>query len=114
MDKSPVDKFYEWHAAELKDLEENGPKKRRGRKPSKKQYFTYITDQAIHAYNEEESYQKRNLLIFVTASIVSRGGSPVRENIQNITPQSIFKDPVILTPTGTIRRNFKEQAGLDE
>ena len=32
-----------------------------------------------------ESYQKRNLLIFVTASIVSRGGSPVRENIQNIT-----------------------------
>ena len=55
-----------------------------------------------------ESYQKRNLLIFVTASIVSRGGSPVRENIQNITPQSIFKDPVILTPTGTIRRNFKE------
>ena len=61
-----------------------------------------------------ESYQKRNLLIFVTASIVSRGGSPVRENIQNITPQSIFKDPVILTPTGTIRRNFKEQAGLDE
>ena len=55
-----------------------------------------------------ESYQKRNLLIFVTASIVSRGGSPVRENIQNITPQSIFKDPVILTPTGTIRRNFKD------
>ena len=61
-----------------------------------------------------ESYQKRNLLIFVTASIVSRGGSPVRENIQNITPQSIFKDPVILTPTGTIRRNFKEAAALDE
>lgn len=61
-----------------------------------------------------ESYQKRNLLIFVTASIVSRGGSPVRENIQNITPQSIFKDPVILTPTGTIRRNFKEGGGVDE
>ena len=38
---SPVDKFYIWHAAEMKDLEENGPKKRRGRKPSKKQYFTY-------------------------------------------------------------------------
>ena len=54
-----------------------------------------------------ESYQKRNLLIFVSASIVSRGGSPVREVIQNISPQSIFKDPVIMTPTGTIRRNFK-------
>jgi len=58
-----------------------------------------------------ESYQKRNLLIFVSASIVSRGGSPVREVIQNISPQSIFKDPVIMTPTGTIRRVFKgEQA----
>jgi general secretion pathway protein D len=61
-----------------------------------------------------ESYHKRNLLIFVSASIVSRGGSPVRENIQNISPQSIFKDPVILTPTGTIRRNFKEGDGLAE
>ena len=46
----PVDKFYEWHEAEMKDLEENGPRKKRGRKPSKKQYFTYITDQAIIAY----------------------------------------------------------------
>jgi general secretion pathway protein D len=54
-----------------------------------------------------ESYQKRNLLIFVSASIVSRGGSPVQEMIQNISPQSIFKDPVIMTPTGTIRRVFK-------
>jgi general secretion pathway protein D len=61
-----------------------------------------------------ESYHKRNLLIFVSASIVSRGGSPVRETIQNISPQSIFKDPVILTPTGTIRRNFKEGDGIAE
>ena len=58
-----------------------------------------------------ESYQKRNLLIFVSASIVSRGGSPVREVIQNISPQSIFKDPVIMTPTGTIRRTFKGELG---
>ena len=57
---SPVDKFYKWHAAEMKDLEENGPKKRRGRKPSKKQYFTYITDRAIIAYNFEPSWAKRN------------------------------------------------------
>ena len=57
--------------------------------------------------SQAESYQKRNLLIFVSASIVSRGGSPVREVIQNISPQSIFKDPVIMTPTGTIRRAFK-------
>jgi general secretion pathway protein D len=59
-----------------------------------------------------ESYQKRNLLIFVSASIVSRGGSAVREVVQNISPQSIFKDPVIMTPTGTIRRSFKEDMGI--
>ncbi len=58
-----------------------------------------------------ESYQKRNLLIFVSASIVSKGGSPVREVIQSISPQSIFKDPVIMTPTGTIRRTFKDEEG---
>jgi len=58
--ESPVDKFYIWHAAEMKDIEENGPKKRRGRKPSKKQYFTYITDKAIIAYNFEPSFAKRN------------------------------------------------------
>ena len=57
---SAVDKFYEWHAAEMKDLEENGPRVRRGRKPTKKQYFTYITDQAIIAYNNEPSWSKRN------------------------------------------------------
>ena len=62
--------------------------------------------------SQAESYQKRNLLIFVSASIVSRGGSPVREVIQNITPQSIFKDPVIMTPTGTIRREFKGELGV--
>ena len=60
-----------------------------------------------------ESYQKRNLLIFVSANIVSRGGSPVRETIQNISPQSIFKDPVIMTPTGTIRRSFKGTEGVE-
>ena len=61
-----------------------------------------------------ESYQKKNLLIFVSASIVSRGGSPVREIIQNIGPQSIFKDPVIMTPQGTIRRNFKGGSNIGE
>lgn len=61
-----------------------------------------------------ESYQKRNLLIFVSASIVSKGGSPVREVIQSITPQSIFKDPVIMTPTGTIRRTFNAEKNVAE
>ena len=57
---SPVDKFYEWHAAELKDIEENGPRKRRGRKPSKKQYFTYMNEKAIVAFNKETNQQLRN------------------------------------------------------
>ena len=57
---SPVQAYYVWLEAELRDLEENGPKKRRGRKPSKKQYFTYITDQAIIAYNFEPDWNKRN------------------------------------------------------
>ena len=57
---SPVDNFYIWLEAELKDIEENGPRVRRGRKPSKKQYFTYITDKAIIAYNSEPKWSKRN------------------------------------------------------
>jgi len=56
----PVDLFYEWHAAELADFEANGPKKRRGRKPTKNMYFTYMTDKAIVAYNTDPSYAKRN------------------------------------------------------
>ena len=57
-----------------------------------------------------ESYSKRNLMIFVTASIVSRGGSPTRERIQSIDDSSIFRHPVLLTPTGPIRRNFRDAA----
>ena len=60
---SPVDKFYEWLEADKLRIEEESKlpkKKRRGRKPTKKQYFTYITDQAIVAYNNEEDYMKRN------------------------------------------------------
>jgi len=59
-DNSPVDKFYIWLAAEYADFEANGPKKRRGRKPTKNMYFTYMTDQAIIAYNKETSQSKRN------------------------------------------------------
>ena len=57
---SAVDKFYEWHKAEMEYLDENGPRKKRGRKPTKKQYFTYMTDKAIIAYNSEPSWSKRN------------------------------------------------------
>ncbi len=57
---SAVDDFYKWLEEELAEIEENGPRKRRGRKPTKKQYFTYINEKAIIAYNKEESFSKRN------------------------------------------------------
>ena len=53
---SAVNEFYKWVEIE----ETLPPKKRRGRKPSKKQYFTYITQEAIIAYNNETNYSLRN------------------------------------------------------
>ena len=55
-DISPVDKFYIWLEEERIRLEEEAKlpkKKKRGRKPTKKQYFSYINEQAIIAYNKE-------------------------------------------------------------
>lgn len=57
---SPVQQFYIWLEQELKDLEQNGPKVKRGRKPSKKQYFTYINEKAIVAFNKETNQSLRN------------------------------------------------------
>jgi len=62
---SPVDKFYIWLEEEKAQQEADAllpKKKRRGRKPTKKMYFTPTTDQAIHAYNLEEQYSKKNRL----------------------------------------------------
>jgi hypothetical protein len=53
---SAVDDFYKW----VKIEETLPPKARRGRKPSKKQYFTYITQEAIIAFNKESNYSLRN------------------------------------------------------
>ena len=51
-----VDDFYKWLEVENSDV----PTKRRGRKPSKKQYFTYVTEKAIVAYNSESDQNLRN------------------------------------------------------
>ena len=40
-----------------------------------------------------ESNQTRSLIMFVSAKIASAESSPDRENIQNNTSQSTFKDP---------------------
>ena len=45
-------------------------------------------------------------------SLMAGGNHATAEVIQNISPQSIFKDPVIMTPTGTIRRTPKGGAQI--
>jgi general secretion pathway protein D len=51
-----------------------------------------------------ETSQKRNLMIFVTANIISPGGAPANQSIQNITPGSVFQNPTIVTPNRSIPR----------
>jgi len=87
---SAVDKFYKWHAAEMKDIEENGPRKKRGRKPTKKQYFTYITDKAIIAYNNEPSWSKRNK---VFKEFINYPFNKLVENIYHTFKFSYFDVP---------------------
>ncbi|WP_414664940.1 type II secretory pathway, component PulD [Horticoccus sp. 23ND18S-11] len=45
-----------------------------------------------------ESAQKRNLLIFVTANLVSPGGSPKKQSLKNTPANSLFQNPTIVTP----------------
>lgn len=55
--------------------------------------------------SEGESNQKRNLLIFVTANLVSPGGSLKKQNLRGVTPNSLFQNPTIVTPGGSVDRN---------
>jgi len=50
--------FYDW----LKTHEPDDDGIKRGRKPSKKQYFTIVTENAIVAYNNESDEHERNKL----------------------------------------------------
>jgi general secretion pathway protein D len=45
-----------------------------------------------------ESAQKRNLLIFVTANLVSPGGSPKKQNLATTPSNSVFQNPTLVTP----------------
>ncbi len=47
-----------------------------------------------------ESAQKRNLLIFVTANLVSPGGSPKRQALRGLPANSIYRNATIVTPAG--------------
>lgn len=51
-----------------------------------------------------ESSQKRNLLIFVTANLVSPGGSLKQQTVRDVPAGTMFQNPTIVTPTGTLPR----------
>jgi general secretion pathway protein D len=57
--------------------------------------------------SEGETRQKRNLLIFVTANMVSPGGSPARQNYRNVDANSLFQNPTIMTPSGSVNRGIE-------
>ncbi len=48
-----------------------------------------------------ESSQKRNLLIFVTANLVSPGGSPKKQPLRGTPPSSQYQNPTWVTPGGS-------------
>ena len=54
--------------------------------------------------SEGETTQKRNLLIFVTANLVSPGGSPKKQELPNVAPSSAFQNPSLVTPGGAVER----------
>lgn len=58
--------------------------------------------------SEGETRQKRNLLIFVTANMISPGGSPARQNYRNVDANSLFQNPTIMTPSGSANRGIDE------
>lgn len=55
-----------------------------------------------------ESSQKRNLLIFVTANLVSPGGSPARQDYAEVEPNALFQQPTIVTPGGAVNRTVDD------
>ena len=57
--------------------------------------------------SEGETRQKRNLLIFITANLVSPGGSPSRQNYRNVNANSLFQNPTIMTPSGSVNRSIE-------
>ncbi|MDP0498015.1 MAG: type II secretory pathway, component PulD [Verrucomicrobiota bacterium JB024] len=55
-----------------------------------------------------ETSSKKNLLIFVTANLISPGGSPSGQRLRNVEANSLFQNPIIVTPGGGISREVSE------
>lgn len=58
--------------------------------------------------SEGESTQKRNLLIFVTANLISPGGSPQRQDFRAVEPGALFQNPTMVTPGGAVNRGIQD------
>jgi general secretion pathway protein D len=54
--------------------------------------------------SQGESTQKRNLLIFVTANLVSPGGSLQKQGVAGGPAGSLYQNPTLVTPAGTVER----------
>ena len=54
--------------------------------------------------SQGETSQKRNLLIFVTANLVSPGGSPKKQSLDGVASSSAYQNPTLVTPGGAARR----------
>jgi len=59
--------------------------------------------------SEGETSQKRNLLIFVTANLISPGGSPQQQQFRSVEPGALFQNPAIVTPGGSVSRGSSEE-----
>ncbi len=59
--------------------------------------------------SEGETTLKRNLLIFVTANLISPGGSPARQQFTNVEPGTLFQNPTIVTPGRAVSRGAKSE-----
>ncbi|MBC8008733.1 MAG: type II secretory pathway, component PulD [Burkholderiales bacterium] len=51
-----------------------------------------------------EASTKRNLLVFVTANLVSPGGSLKKQSLKGVVPSSMFQNPTVVTPGGSEAR----------
>jgi general secretion pathway protein D len=55
--------------------------------------------------SEGETAQKMNLIIFVTANLVSPGGSPAKQTLEDTRPNSLFQNPTLISPGGILSRD---------
>lgn len=60
-----------------------------------------------------ESAQKRNLLIFVTANLVSPGGSLKKQELRDVAPSALFQNPTVVTPQGAEPRVTASGSGAN-